>query len=174
MFISEVGCDFIVNLSVELLFDVMVGILIEVACFNEEIGMFLVNLVSVFNLFYIYVIGQGSLQVLFDFEGLFVGNYIVMIVDGSGCEMIFNGFVEVFEFLVVMVCWDILSCENLEFIVIVDIIFGEMFDLVFIWLDGLVEFDWVIGIVGIYDLEIDNGCEIFSESIMLVLFFMEG
>jgi gliding motility-associated-like protein len=174
MLISEAGCDSIVNLSVELSPDVMAGISTEAACPNEETGTLSVNPVSAPNPPYTYAIGQGSPQASPDFEGLAAGNYTVTITDGSGCETTFNGLVEAFEPLAVMVRWDTLSCENPESIVTVDITSGETPDLAFTWSDGAAALDRVIGTAGTYDLEIDNGCETFSESIMLAPPLMEG
>jgi gliding motility-associated-like protein len=174
MLISEAGCDSIVHLSVALSPEVIAGIATDATCPNEDTGTLSVNTTNAPNPPYSFTIGQGSPQSSPDFGGLTAGNYSVTITDGSGCETTLTTSVEELEALEVTVRWDTLSCENPESIVTVDITSGETPDLSFVWSDGAQELDRIIGTPGTYDLEVGNGCETFTESILLTPPLVDG
>lgn len=174
MLISEAGCDSIVHLSVELSPEVIASIATDAACPNEDTGTLSVNTTNTHNPPYSFTIGQGSPQSSPDFGGLTAGNYTVTIIDGSGCETTLTTSVEELEPLEVTVRWDTLSCEDPESIVTVDITSGETPDLSFVWSDGAQELDRIIATPGTYDLEVGNGCETFTESILLTPPLVDG
>ena len=99
---------------------------------------------------------------------------MVTITDGSGCESVLGTTIDTQDPLEVLVEWDTLSCESPTSIVTVDITSGDTPDLVFSWSDGLPDLGREIDAAGTYDLSISNGCETFTESVVLEAPVLEG
>ncbi|MEQ8705049.1 MAG: PKD domain-containing protein [Phaeodactylibacter sp.] len=168
MLISEAGCDSVVNLSVELSPELSASVEAGATCPNEETGTLTVNLTAAPNPPYSYAVDPAAPQSSPGFEGLPAGIYTVAVTDGSGCETVLESIsIETLDPLQVTVDWDTLSCENPQSVVTVDITSGETPDLAFNWSDGASALNRTIGTPGTYDLQIDNGCETFTESIAL-------
>ncbi|NRA51781.1 MAG: PKD domain-containing protein, partial [Phaeodactylibacter sp.] len=174
MLISDAGCDSIVSVNVELAPDAVVELEASATCPNEETGELTLNLTSAPNPPYNFAINPGDVQSELIFDALPAGQYMVTITDGSGCESVLGTTIDTQDPLEVLVEWDTLSCESPTSIVTVDITSGDTPDLVFSWSDGLPDLGREIDAAGTYDLSISNGCETFTESVVLEAPVLEG
>lgn len=158
VFTAANGCDSIVSVTVSAFPEVDFGIEAKASCFSSANGSISVSILGGKQPFQ-YSLNSGPFGNDPYFVGLPSGGYTVAVSDGNGC--VFEQTAKITETLPMQVLVEdaVLSCEN-SAALLQPIVATASADVTYLWQDGSTESFFLAENEGIYEVLIDDGCQI--------------
>ncbi|MBI5917341.1 MAG: gliding motility-associated C-terminal domain-containing protein, partial [Bacteroidetes bacterium] len=164
VFAAANGCDSVVSVNVVAFPEVSFYLAATKTCWNAEDGTIEVSMLSGKSP-YQYSLDGSAFQTEAFFDGLPGGSHSVVVEDANGC--VFSQGINVPQSNPTQVLVEdvTISCEEGTATLRPTVVTDSPGDLVFSWPDGS-NLPWMhVGEAGVYDVEIDDGCEILEASI---------